>query len=292
MLFGTEFEHLISERWLASMRSTALGACFASSRFERSSFRQFLVRARDTFGRGCTGHGARFGSDGEGERRRHGARRSGSPPFPHPRCAIAASIVDEGDLRQDRQIGLDDALDLVRAPSPKAAPAARTCASRSAASAPAAPASARTPGRRAASASCSTVFPITEPDGRTSLDLADVGAMDRVRVVRSNSSVLFGSASGGLIDLVTHAPFDQSYSELRTSFGQFGLTRTHLKGGLVAGSARIRMSLSDTRFDGWRVHSRNETTTGRRRSWRRRRRGRRSASISPERATTSSSPAR
>jgi len=50
-------------------------------------------------------------------------------------------------------------------------------------------------------------FPLTEPDGRTSLDLADAALLERIRVVRSNSSVLFGPASGGLIELQTASRF-------------------------------------------------------------------------------------
>jgi len=104
-------------------------------------------------------------------------------------------------------------------------------------------------------------FPITEPDGRTSLDLADLGAMERIRVVRSNTSALFGSASGGLIELNTVGPFTDPFTEARTSFGSFGLQRLHARGGLLLGSGQLRMSLSDTRFDGWREQSASETTT-------------------------------
>jgi len=104
-------------------------------------------------------------------------------------------------------------------------------------------------------------FPLTEPDGRTSLDLADLGAVERVRVVRSNASALFGSASGGLIDLFTHSQIGPRSFELRSSFGSFGLQRYQLVGSLPFGSADARVSISDTRFDGWRQHSKSNTTT-------------------------------
>jgi len=262
MLFGTEFEHLTSERWLASMRSQPWGHVLLhrDSKDRRSITFSFVLATLS----GAAAPAMAQDSEATEKVSVVDTVRVVRDRLPSDilDAAIAASIVDEGDLRQDRQIGLDDALDLVpgavaqsRAGGQDVRITIRGFGARGA-------------GERSNAGTTRGIrilldgFPITEPDGRTSLDLADVGAMDRVRVVRSNSSVLFGSASGGLIDLVTHAPFDQSYSELRTSFGQFGLTRTHLKGGLVAGSARIRMSLSDTRFDGWRVHSRNETTTG------------------------------
>lgn len=104
-------------------------------------------------------------------------------------------------------------------------------------------------------------FPLTEPDGRTSLDLADVGALERVRVVRSNSSALYGSASGGLIDLHTHSRIGPRSFELRSTFGSFGLQRHHAIGSLPFGSADARVSFSSTQFDGWRQHSKSATAT-------------------------------
>lgn len=104
-------------------------------------------------------------------------------------------------------------------------------------------------------------FPLTEPDGRTSLDFTDLGAVERVRVVRSNSSALFGSASGGLIDLFTHSRIGPRSFELRSAFGSFGLQRQHAVGTLPFGNADARVSISDTRFDGWRRHSKSTTTT-------------------------------
>lgn len=97
-------------------------------------------------------------------------------------------------------------------------------------------------------------FPITEPDGRTSLDLPDLGMLSHVRVVRSNSSALYGSASGGLIDLVStdaSTPFFDS----RAAIGSFGFQRYQTNVGGIQGSARLRASVSHTSNDGWRENS-------------------------------------
>jgi len=104
-------------------------------------------------------------------------------------------------------------------------------------------------------------FPLTEPDGRTSLDLADLGAIERIRVVRSNASALFGSASGGLIDLATQSRVGPRSWALRSSFGSFGMQRQHAVGVLPFASSSVRVSFSDTRFDGWRRHSASATTS-------------------------------
>lgn len=103
-------------------------------------------------------------------------------------------------------------------------------------------------------------FPLTEPDGRTSLDLADLGAVQAIRVVRSNTSALFGPASGGLIDLYTTSPFDEPFFTTRADFGSFGYARQQGEIGLRAGTARVRIGVSTTNSDGWRVHSGNSQT--------------------------------
>lgn len=97
-------------------------------------------------------------------------------------------------------------------------------------------------------------FPLTEPDGRTSLDLADAALLERIRVVRSNSSVLFGPASGGLIELQTAGRFTDGYGEARVEFGSHGYAKQILETGFVSGSARIRVAGSTGSFDGFREH--------------------------------------
>lgn len=102
--------------------------------------------------------------------------------------------------------------------------------------------------------------PLTEPDGRTSLDLADPAVLERVTVLRSNGSVLFGSASGGVIDLGTPSDFRRPFSEVRTAGGAFGLRRWALSQGLVNGATRVFLGGSASTFDGWREHSESKRT--------------------------------
>lgn len=99
-------------------------------------------------------------------------------------------------------------------------------------------------------------FPLTEPDGRTSMDLADPALLDRVRVVRSNSSVLYGPASGGLIELQTTNYFGEDYGRGRAEFGSFGYAKQVAETGFVTGSANIRVAGATENFDGYREHSR------------------------------------
>jgi iron complex outermembrane receptor protein len=104
-------------------------------------------------------------------------------------------------------------------------------------------------------------FPLTEPDGRTSLDLADAALLERIRVVRSNSSVLFGPASGGLIELQTAGGFTDGYGEVRTEFGSYGYAKQIVETGFVSGTARIRVAGSTGLFDGFREHGYGDQST-------------------------------
>jgi iron complex outermembrane receptor protein len=102
--------------------------------------------------------------------------------------------------------------------------------------------------------------PVTEPDGRSSLDLVDLGSAGRIEVSRSNASALYGNASGGVIDVRTDLSFASPYLELRERAGSFGYHREQGTAGFTAGGSRGTFSLSTSDFDGWRAHSRSATT--------------------------------
>ena len=98
-------------------------------------------------------------------------------------------------------------------------------------------------------------IPVSEPDGRTSLDLVDVGTIDRVEIARSNVSAQYGNASGGVVNLRTNLDFDKSYLRVEESGGSFGLRRDQVAYGFTAGRGRGVLSGSNTSYEGWRKHS-------------------------------------
>ncbi len=98
-------------------------------------------------------------------------------------------------------------------------------------------------------------IPVSEPDGRTSLDIVDVGGVDRVEISRSNVSALYGNASGGVVNLRTNLDFDKGYVRLDESGGSFGLRRDQVTYGFTAGRGRGVLSGSNTSYEGWRAHS-------------------------------------
>ena len=105
--------------------------------------------------------------------------------------------------------------------------------------------------------------PITEPDGRTSLDLADLASIDRIEVLRSNVSSLYGNASGGVVNLRTDLEFERPYFEYGQRAGAFGFHREQGATGFTLGEARGLAVISNTTLEGWREHSSSTTAQGR-----------------------------
>lgn len=103
-------------------------------------------------------------------------------------------------------------------------------------------------------------IPLSEPDGRTSLDLADIGSAGRVEVSRSNASAVYGNASGGVVNLRTDFEFDAPFAQFRGKFGSFGYHREQLYVGVAPGRSRGVLSVSNSTSDGWREHSGSSTS--------------------------------
>jgi len=104
-------------------------------------------------------------------------------------------------------------------------------------------------------------IPITEPDGRSSLDLVDLGGTDRIEVLRSNGSVHYGNASGGVVHLRTASAFEEAFANLEGRAGAFGFHREQGHAGITMGRGRGTLSLYNSAFGGWRDHSESFTTS-------------------------------
>lgn len=103
-------------------------------------------------------------------------------------------------------------------------------------------------------------IPETEPDGRTSFDNIDLSLADNIEVIRSNSSALWGNASGGIINISSIPSSDNPFIRLGGTIGSFGLQKYTLQTGVVLGVGRLSVSFSNTNFDGWRDHSSSKRT--------------------------------
>ncbi|HEU4523987.1 MAG TPA: TonB-dependent receptor [Gemmatimonadales bacterium] len=97
-------------------------------------------------------------------------------------------------------------------------------------------------------------IPETEPDGRTSLDGIDLASAERIEVVRSNASALWGNAAGGVISVST-MPTGPGHLEALAVAGGSGLRRYAAKAGGPVGRGRLWGSFVHTEYGGWRQHS-------------------------------------
>jgi len=99
-------------------------------------------------------------------------------------------------------------------------------------------------------------FPETEPDGRTAFDAIDLSLADKMDVVRSNASALWGNASGGLLSISTIPDFRSSRAYVEPMSGTFGLKRVVTSlGGRVGDEGRGWVDHTNTTQDGWRQNS-------------------------------------
>jgi iron complex outermembrane recepter protein len=103
-------------------------------------------------------------------------------------------------------------------------------------------------------------IPVTEPDGRSSLDLVDLGSAGSIEVQRSNASALFGNATGGVVNVRSDLRFERPYVELRERAGSFGYHREQGIVGFAAGLGRGTISVLNSTLDGWRGHSGSTST--------------------------------
>jgi len=98
-------------------------------------------------------------------------------------------------------------------------------------------------------------IPETEPDGRTSFDLIDLHAANRIEIVRSNASALWGNAAGGVVSISTVQEFDAPFAKLQQMTGSFGLLRTVAQGGTKFGASSLAFTFTNSSQRGWRQHS-------------------------------------
>ena len=98
-------------------------------------------------------------------------------------------------------------------------------------------------------------LPITEPDGQTQLDDVDLGAIDRIEVLRGPAGALYGNAAGGVIQLFTSdAPAVPSANVVLTG-GSYGLGKYQVKGGGRTEHAQVFLDGSYLQLGGYRDHS-------------------------------------
>lgn len=105
-------------------------------------------------------------------------------------------------------------------------------------------------------------IPQTLPDGQGGIDNLDLASAERIEVIRGPSSSLYGSASGGVISIVTEKGPDNPFVEGRYSYGSYGFHKFNVKTGGQKGDLNYLLNIGRYELDGYRDNSETESVIG------------------------------
>lgn len=98
-------------------------------------------------------------------------------------------------------------------------------------------------------------IPQTLPDGQGSVDAIDLGSVEQVQVIRGPFSAVYGSASGGVIDIRTEDGPETPFISGRLNLGSYDFRQAQVKAGGQSGKLNWLANYSDTKLDGYRDHA-------------------------------------
>ncbi|MGB7758118.1 MAG: TonB-dependent receptor [Salinisphaera sp.] len=98
-------------------------------------------------------------------------------------------------------------------------------------------------------------IPETLVDGQAQTDSIDLGAIDRMEVLRGPFSALYGNATGGVIDITTLAPGDGPLDEAEVAGGSNGYHRESLSSAHKYDKWGYAATISRLEQKGYRQHS-------------------------------------
>ena len=98
-------------------------------------------------------------------------------------------------------------------------------------------------------------IPQTLPDGQGSVDAIDLGSVEQIQVIRGPFSAVYGSASGGVIDIRTEDGPETPFLSGRMNFGSYGYQQAQFKAGGQSGQLNWLANLSAMELDGYRDHA-------------------------------------
>ncbi|SDO22855.1 iron complex outermembrane recepter protein [Halomonas shengliensis] len=102
-------------------------------------------------------------------------------------------------------------------------------------------------------------IPYTLPDGQAQIDAVDLDSAERIEVIRGPSSVLYGNAAGGVIDITTGDGSEVRRSpSVRLQGGSDDFRKLAVRSGGESGNWVHSVSVSALDFDGYREQSRVE----------------------------------
>ena len=106
-------------------------------------------------------------------------------------------------------------------------------------------------------------IPLTQPDGQGQTSGFDLGAVQRIEVLKGPVSVLEGHAPGGVVQVVSPEAPDRPEARVSGLLGADGLWRLATDAGAQVGAVNVVARASWQGVEGWREHS-----AARREQWR------------------------
>ena len=98
-------------------------------------------------------------------------------------------------------------------------------------------------------------IPETTPDGQSQVDNINVEIIDRIEVLRGVASVLYGNASGGVIQLQTLEDISKNFLRVGTSLGAFDTQKYQMQAGIVSKNTSYIFHGSQSQSIGYRTFS-------------------------------------
>ena len=105
-------------------------------------------------------------------------------------------------------------------------------------------------------------IPASMPDGQGQVSNIDLGSTDRIEVLRGPFSVLYGNASGGVINVFTRDGSSEQGVDGRIEAGAFGMQRESIEAGARSGNMDWLASGAHFQTDGYRDHSQAQREQG------------------------------
>ncbi|OUU76198.1 MAG: hypothetical protein CBC29_00320 [Methylococcaceae bacterium TMED69] len=103
-------------------------------------------------------------------------------------------------------------------------------------------------------------IPSTTPDGQTVLDDLDLSIVKQIEILRGTSSALYGSSSGGVVNIITESGLDISGGSFNSMIGDNSFFRNSFKLGEKIDNFDFALSGAHLNYGGYREHSNVEQT--------------------------------
>jgi iron complex outermembrane receptor protein len=101
-------------------------------------------------------------------------------------------------------------------------------------------------------------IPLTMADGQSNVDEIDLGSMGRIEVLRGSSGSLYGSSSGGIINLQTEDGPETPFVQAKATAGEYDFQNYQLKSGGQLGRLNYMANASFLTIGGYRQLSEAE----------------------------------